>query len=157
MGTVLFGLKRKEVENMPIIVITISIMYIILISWCFHNLGNIEPFKKILCIGILILILYIATSITFNISRSEVTYPNTEMIGVVKQTLVWIFAGLNGFFVMPYICREIEALYQENITTEQCIKRIGISAIVVIILLILECGYMTSTQKGILEIVNRNS
>lgn len=142
---------------MPIIVITISIMYIILISWCFHNLGNVEPLKKILCIGILILILYIATSITFNISRSEVTYPNTEMIGVVKQTLVWIFAGLNGFFVMPYICREIEALYQENITTEQCIKRIGISAIVVIILLILECGYMTSTQKGILEIVNRNS
>ena len=130
---------------MPIIVITIIIMYIILISWCFHNLGNIEPLKKILCIGILILILYIATSITFNISKSEVTYPNTEMIGVVKQTLVWIFAGLNGFIVMPYI------------STEKCIKRIGISAIVVIILLIIECGYMTDTQKGILEIVNRNS
>ena len=79
------------------------------------------------------------------------------MIGVVKQTLVWIFAGLNGFIVMPYICREIESLYQENITTEKCIKRIGISAIVVIILLIIECGYMTDTQKGILEIVNRNS
>ena len=142
---------------MPIIIITIIIMYIILISWCFHNLGNIEPLKKILCIGILILILYIATSITFNISKSGVTYPNTDMIGVVKQTLVWIFAGLNGFIVMPYICREIETLYQENITTEKCIKRIAISAIVVIILLILECGYMTSTQKGILEMLNHKS
>ena len=141
---------------MPIIIITIIIMYIILISWCFHNLGNIEPFKKILCIGILILVFYIATSITFNISKNEITYPNAEMIGVVKQTLVWIFAGLNGIFVMPYICREIEELYQENITKEQCIKRIGISAIVVIILLIFECEYMTSTQKGILEIINRN-
>ena len=132
-------------------------MYIILIAWCFHNLGNIEPFKKILCIGLLILILYIATSITFNISKSEVIYPNAQMIGIVKQTLVWIFAGLNGFIVMPYICREIEALYQENITIDNCIKRIGISIIVVIILLILECGYMTSTQKGILEIINSNS
>ena len=142
---------------MPIIIITIIIMYIILIAWCFHNLGNIEPFKKILCIGLLILILYIATSITFNISKSEVIYPNAQMIGIVKQTLVWIFAGLNGFIVMPYICREIEALYQENITIDNCIKRIGISIIVVIILLILECGYMTSTQKGILEIINSNS
>ena len=97
-------------------------MYIILIAWCFHNLGNIEPFKKILCIGLLILILYIATSITFNISKSEVIYPNAQMIGIVKQTLVWIFAGLNGFIVMPYICREIEALYQENINLKNNLK-----------------------------------
>ena len=142
---------------MPIIIITIIIMYIILIAWCFHNLGNIDPLKKILCIGLLILILYIATSITFNISKSEVIYPNAQMIRIVKQILVWIFAGLNGFIVMPYICREIEALYQENITIDNCIKRIGISIIVVIILLILECGYMTSTQKGILDIINSNS
>ena len=142
---------------MPIIIITIIIMYIILISWCFHNLGNIETFKKILCIGILILSLYIGASITFNISRSGVTYPNVEMIGVVKQILVWIFAGLNGFFVMPYICGEIEAFYQENITKEQCIKRIGVSFILVIILLMIECGYMTNTQRGILQIVNSKS
>ena len=139
---------------MPVIIIIILIMYVILISWCFNNLGTIDVPKKILYIGIFLLILYIATSITFIISNKGISYPNQDMLGIVKQTLVFIFTGINGIFIMPFLCSGIEKLDQEIISQEQFIKKILISVVIILILLILECGYMSNIQKGIIEIIN---
>lgn len=139
---------------MPVIIIIILIMYVILISWCFNNLGTIDVPKKILYIGIFLLILYIATSITFIISNKGISYPNQNMLGIVKQTLVFIFTGINGIFVMPFLCVGIDKLDQGTISQEQFIKKILISSVIILIILILECGYMSNIQKGIIEIIN---
>ncbi len=137
---------------MPIIVITIIMMYIILIIWCNHNLENMETYKKIIFIATGILVIYVLTNITFNISKNGIGYPNNNMVGNIKNILVWVFTGVNAIFILPYLSTKLKAVYQEELKVEQFIKKTVILIIVLVVLLTLECGYMKDTQKVILEI-----
>ena len=138
---------------MPIVIMTILITFFILISWTYHSLGKIEISKKILCIFVQLIIVFITTSITYNISKNKIQYPNSSAMGYVQNILVFLFVGINGIFVMPFFSRGIEAVYQGDKGREQLFKRAIFCAIILCILMILECGYMTSTQEGILKIM----
>ena len=142
---------------MPIIFITIIIMYAILLAWSFHSLVNMEIPKKILVIAVILIITYIFTYITYTISKQAINYQNEEIMSYVKNVLLLIFTGINGFITMPFLCKQIEGYYQENITQSDLAKKILITLIVLIVLLVLECGYMTNTQQGIIGIINNKS
>lgn len=137
---------------MPIIIITIIMMYIILIVWTNHNLGNMEIIKKVIFMVVSFFIVYIVTSITFNISKNSLVYPESIAISQVKNILVLVFTGLNLIFLLPYLSRKFEKLYQEDIKISEFNKSILISILILVVLLVLECGYMKDTQQMILKI-----
>ena len=138
---------------MPLVIITIIITFAILIIWTYHSLGNIETSKKIIYIIIQLLIIFIATYITYAISKGQVVYQDKEISQHIQNALLPIFTGINGLFIMPYLSRGIEALYQENIKINQLFTRAILCIVILIVLLIFECGYMTTTQQGILKIM----
>ncbi len=138
---------------MPLVIITIIITFTILIVWTYRSLGNIETSKKVIYIVIELLVVFFATYITYGISKTGVEYPNDEVIGYIQNTLVPLFTGINGLFVMPFLSRGLESVFQEDMKNNQLIGRTTLCIGILFLLLIFECGYMTTTQQGILRIM----
>ncbi len=137
---------------MALILITGISIYIILISWTWQNLGDMDKAKKVGFIVVGILILFVITLIVFQMSSRGITYENKEIQSSVRNTLVIIFAGINGIIVLPQISRIVDKIKQDDIEKEQIKKRIIILFIVIIVCFIFESGYMKDTQEGILKI-----
>ena len=140
---------------MALIIITIVVMFLVLIFWSFTNLGKTNITKKILWMSLLFGIVFLTTYVTFLISKNSITYPSKEIMHSVQEVLVLMFSGVNGCFFIPAICKSIDNLYQQKID-ETHFFRVILFGVILIILLALECGYMKTTQKGILEIMYSN-
>lgn len=137
---------------MSFIIIVSIVIFVILITWCWHNLGKIEKNKKIVYIILGILLIYIITSIVFEISRSKINYESKEIKDAIANMLNLIFTGLNGLLVMPYFAKQIDQINEKEIDKKEFKKKIIIFAIIFLICLLFECGYLTDTQKGIMKI-----
>ena len=139
---------------MAIIILVSIIIFVILITWCWHNLGKIEKGKKIVYIILGLILIYVITSIVFGISKNNIEYPNVDIKNTIANMLILIFTGLNGLIVMPYIARQIDRINEKEINKQNFTKKIIIFAIIFLICLIFECGYLADTQKGIIRIYN---
>ena len=139
---------------MTIIVIIAIVIYAILVTWCWHNLGRIEKSKKIIYIIIGMIIIFIITNIVYSISKADVSYPEEQIEGTVRNTLLLVFTALNGLIVVPYIAKQLDRIREKEIEKEKFTKKMVLLLIVFILCLILESGYLKDTQLGILEIYN---
>ena len=139
---------------MTIIVIIAIVIYAILVTWCWHNLGRIEKSKKIIYIIIGMIIIFIITNIVYSISKADVSYPEEKIECTVRNTLLLVFTALNGLIVMPYIAKQLDRIREKEIEKEKFTKKMVLLLIVFILCLILESGYLKDTQLGILEIYN---
>jgi hypothetical protein len=139
---------------MAIIITTAIIIYFILIAWAWESLGSIEKTKKIVIILIGIILMYGITWIIFQLSKGGIEYQNLEMQSKVQNILVAIFTGINGIIVIPQIGKILDKINENNIEKEEMVKRLVILAIIFIICIIFEKGYMKNTQEGILKIYN---
>ena len=137
---------------MIFIIMTAIIIYVILIAWTWQSLGFVKKSKKIAFIIIGLVVMYIITSIAFQIAQSGITYENTEMKKSVKNILVAIFAGLNGLIAMPQIGKTIDKVKEDEIEKKAVKKRMLLLGIVFVVCLIIEVGYMKDTQIGILKV-----
>ncbi|MBR0350862.1 MAG: hypothetical protein IJH76_03470 [Clostridia bacterium] len=137
---------------MPVIITLIIAIFLILISWTWNNLGNIDKTKKIITIVISLIVIAIITLIVFNISKSSVNYKSEEEVSAVRVVLVTLFTFVNGLVIMPSIAKTLNKINNKEITKEQAGKRFLIAIAVFVIVLIIECGYLTSIQNGILDI-----
>lgn len=134
-------------------IITISvIIYLIYIAWTWKSLGDLEKSKKVAFIAIGLIITYIITTIVFSISQNGIQYENEESIKTVKNVLVEVFAGINGLVILPQLAKTLDKAKEGEIEKNQIINRIILLAIILLICLIFECGYMKDTQVGIIEI-----
>ena len=137
---------------MPIIIALVIAIFLILISWTWHNLGSIDKNKKIAIIIATLVILFIITLIVFNISTKDLPYKDNGEIEPVRNVLVVLFTFLNGLVIMPTISKTISQIYEKEIDSSKAIKRVVIAVVIFIIVLIIECGYLKDIQKGILGI-----
>ena len=137
--------------NIFIIFITIAV-YALLIAWTWHSLGGIEKSKKVMIIAIGVLVIYLLTLFIFNISKQEIQYDNEELSTGIKNMLVSVFTGVNGIIILPLLARLIDKINEDNIEKQSFLIRIFGIIVVFIICLVIECGYMKSTQQGILKI-----
>lgn len=140
---------------MAIIIVVIIAIYAIAITWIWKNLGEIEKNKKILYIAVGILIMYILTLIIFNISKSGINYQNAEGEKIVKNVFVLIFTSINSMIVLPYIAKLLDKVHEDEIEKSAFSKKIIILIIIFIICMILECGYLTSVQEGIIKMIQQ--
>lgn len=137
--------------NIFIIFITIAV-YALLIAWTWHNLGEIEKSKKVMITAIGVLVIYLLTLFIFNISKQDIQYDNEELSTGIKNMLVSVFTGVNGIIVLPLLARLIDKINEDDIEKQSFLIRIFGIIVVFIICLVIECGYMKSTQQGILKI-----
>ena len=138
---------------MLIIYLTILIIYVVLILWSLNNLGKMPIAKKIIYILVNLLIVFIFTNITYIISKQNIQYESQEIMNNIKTVLLLLFTGINGIITIPISCKQISELQEENIDKTKFTKRIILIFVVLLIIAYLECGYMETTQKGILQIM----
>ena len=138
---------------MLIIYLTILIIYVVLILWSLNNLGKMPIAKKIIYILVNLLIVFIFTNISYIISKQNIQYESQEIMNNIKTVLLLLFTGINGIITIPISCKQISELQEENIDKTKFTKRIILIFVVLLIIAYLECGYMETTQKGILQIM----
>ena len=137
---------------MTIIIIITIILFVVLISWTIHNLGQIDKIKKLIFIVISLLVVSLITLLIFNLSSKNIIYEKQEMIGNVKTILMMVFIPFNGLIFIPYIAKITSKLEDGEIDKQKVKKNIIILLILFIILMIWECNYLKSAQQGIIEI-----
>ena len=109
--------------------------------------------KKIIYILVNLLIVFIFTNISYIISKQNIQYESQEIMNNIKTVLLLLFTGINGIITIPISCKQISELQEENIDKTKFTKRIILIFVVLLIIAYLECGYMETTQKGILQIM----
>ena len=142
---------------MIILITTVTIiLYIILISFTVHNLGTVMDTKiKIAFVVVNILIVFIATLVTFYISSSGIQYDNIEILNKIRNLIIAVFVPVNGIALLPYSASVVSKIGTKEITEDGFKKRLIIILIIFIIILIFECSYFKKIQLGILDIYNR--
>lgn len=137
---------------MPFIIIITIAIYIILITWSWKSLGNIERTKKIITIAIGIIAIYLITCFVFNVSKQGIVYENEQIASSIGKVIISIFAGVNGLIIMPFIGKLLDKVNEDEIEKQVFSRKILIIVVIFLIILWLECGYMKDTQEGILKI-----
>lgn len=140
---------------MPIIIVVTLAIFCVLIVGTWHYLGSVEKSKKMIFIFIGIFISYLMTLFVFSTSKSGITYPSQEIESMVQNIIVFVFTGLNGILILPYIGRLLDKVNENEITKQQLQKRIIILIIAIIVIFIFESNYLRGTQNGILNIYQK--
>lgn len=137
------------------IILIMIIIYLVVLAWTWNNLEDLEKHKKIIIIGIGLLIVFIITNIIFAISKAGINYQNAEIQKDVGNIMIALFTGVNAL-ILPLLFKNI--LKMRNGEMEETIfkTKMGVGVIVFLLIMCLECGYIKDIQKGILEIYNTN-
>ncbi len=137
---------------MALIVIITIVLYALVIIWTWNSLGKIKIIKKVLMLGIGMLMMCCITFVIFNLSKEGVKYDQQVIEQEIKKILVVVFTGVNSLIILPYFAKLFEKLQAKEIEQKQVGKKIIIMIIIFIVGMFLECGYMKDVQQGILEI-----
>ena len=136
---------------MPLIIVVTIIVYMILLGWTWSTLGDLDRIRKIIIIFFEVLIMYVITLIIFGISENGLVYTSKDAQNDIRNVMVIIFTGINSLIVIPYINKQIIKLKEKEIEKENLIKKSIILCVIFVIFLVIECGYMKDTQKGIIK------
>lgn len=134
----------------------IIIIYLVAIAKTWTNLEELEKHKKIIIIGIGIIVLYLVTNIIFSISTNSIEYQNGNMQNSVKNMLTILFTGINALIFIPWITKNVVKLKNNEIETKSFQMKLLIIGTVFVVCMIVENIYMKNIQKGILDIYNVN-
>ena len=137
---------------MAFIIIIALIIYFINIAWTWKSLGEMGKSSKVVFIIVGILVLFIITLITFNISAKNIQYQHQGETDTIRNVLVSIFTGINGIIILPQIAKILEKAKNGDLEKNQIRNRLILWIAILIICLIFECGYMKDTQQGIVNI-----
>ena len=137
---------------MPVIITLVIAMLLILVSWSWHNLGNVGKTKKALTIVVSLIILYLITFILFNIAKQGVPYNSEEQMKSVRIVLVLTFTIINGLIIMPSVFKQINKVNEKAIDRDQATKKVLIIILIFFVIMIFECIYLKNIQNEILNI-----
>ena len=138
---------EKAGKGLSISIAVLVVIFIVVAIWTWNNLEDTEKYKKIIFIIVGLIISYIITLIIFSISKNGVQYQNHESEVAVQNMLVVIFTSINSLILLPYYAKTYKKLEKKEIKKYQFQRKI-----LIIVIGIIECGYLKDTQKGILKI-----
>ena len=137
---------------MLVILFIIIAMFIILFTWSWHCLEDIEKYEKIISIIIGTLIVYVITFIIFNISKSGINYENINNAKQMKMVYILMFTALNGYILLPFIYKKMAQVNSNEITKEKLAKSLIILFIIFIIVSIFEINYLKILQESFVQL-----
>lgn len=141
---------------MAVIFIIILVLFLVLVAWMWHSLGNIEKRIKIPCIIIGLVIVYVITFIIYNISKIGINYEDKVIMQQIRNVFVILFTIVNGYIILPYVFRKLEQVNNDEIRKQKFVRSIMLLMIIVIVILVFERVYLGNIQRGVLDMMNRN-
>ena len=136
---------------MTIIFIIFAILFIILLRWTWHSLGEIEKNTKVKSIIIGVIIIYIITLIVYLISKIGITYENKEAGNMLQTVFVILFTSINGYIILPYAFKKLNQINNDEINKEKFKKSFIKLSVIIIVLCVIEIFYFKGIQQGILN------
>lgn len=137
------------------IILIMIIIYLVVLAWAWNNLEDIEKHKKIIIMGMGLLIIFIITNIIFAISQSGINYQNDEIQKDVGNMMITLFTGVNAL-ILPLLFKNILKMRNGEIEEKIFKTKMIVGVVIFLLIMCLECGYIKDIQKGILEIYNTN-
>lgn len=136
---------------MELMILLSIIIYIVGIVITYHNIPAFEKSKKIKFISIGIILTIVITMLICTITSGGIKDYPKELINITKNTSILIFAPINLILLVPYIGNSLSKFKEEKIEEDTLKKRFLIAFIILIIMLIVELGYIKNFQIGLLS------
>lgn len=142
---------------MAVIFIIILILFLVLVAWMWHSLGSIEKRIKIPYIIIGLVIVYVITFIIYNISKIGINYEDKVVMQQIRNVFVILFTIVNGYVILPYVFRKLEQVNNDEVKKQKFVRSIMLLMIIVTVIFVFESVYLGNIQRGVLDMMNRNS
>lgn len=128
------------------------VVYIIATIMIYHNLYNYDKSNKIRIIVVGYIITFILTLVLCNISKSGIN-TNSNNLTIVNNTSILLFSPINAIIAIPYVCNLLNKYKKDIITKTQLQTKIIIFCIILLIILLLEVGYIKEFEVNLLKSV----
>lgn len=128
------------------------VVYIIATIMIYHNLYNYDKSNKIRIIVVGYIITFILTLVLCNISKSGIN-TNSNNLTIVNNTSILLFSPINAIIAIPYVCNLLNKYKKDTITKTQLQTKIIIFCIILLIILLLEVGYIKEFEVNLLKSV----
>ena len=142
---------------MFLILVISLIIYIIGAIAIYHNMYSVDKSKKIQFIMVGFLVILLLTMLLVFISSNNINIENREYksysqyISTTKTMSILLFAPINSIIVLPYIGNLLNKYTDQRINGEQLKKKILICAVILILVVIFEIGYVKDFQTGLIK------
>lgn len=140
---------------MAILLIFIIIANIVAIALMYYSLGDLGKKEKWIFIGAGIGIMYILTSIVYWISTNGIEM--TEVSESGKNLITFLFVPVNGLLILPLLAKSYAKFKSERIDSKIFFNRSIVLAVLLFIILVVECIYFKNIQIQVVELIKQNS
>lgn len=132
------------------------VLYAIGMVIVYHNIPAFEKPQKVRIIAIGMVVTLILTFILCNIVAGKIEGYQKELIDTTKNIAILLFSPINFIILIPYLGSILSKNKDEAINDTQLKKRLFILAILIVIIIIVELGYIKDFCLGSLfSIVNK--
>lgn len=140
---------------MLIFILFILILNIVSILLMYRSLTNRTPKEKLIYIAMGIAIMYILTSIVYWISTRNIEI--TEVSDLGKDLIIFLFVPINGIILLPLLARSYCKFKDGGISGTVFRNRGIVLAVILLILLIIECVYFENIQNQVVKMITDRS
>lgn len=136
---------------MIIIAIISIIIYTVAIVSIYYNINQFDNKQKLIYIIVGIILVLILTSVLSNIISMQINIGTSEQKNITKITSILIFSPINCIITLPIVGNTLSKYKEEVIDYTKMKKRFILCGILLIILIIVEFGYIKNFQIGLLS------
>ena len=137
---------------MPIILLFILILNIVSIVLMYYSLGDLGKKEKLIYIVVGTAVMYVLTSIVYWFSTRGIEV--TEVSERGKDLITFLFVPINGIIMLPLLAKSYNKLKYGSLDKSVFLKRGIILAVILLIVLIIECMYFKNIQEQVVNMLN---
>lgn len=142
---------------MFVIMILSLILYAIAIAIIYPNLYGMDKPQKIKFMAIGIGVIIVVTIVLCSISSSQIIIENKGITGITRNVAILIFAPINTMILLPFLGSSLNQYKEKQIVQHQMKKRMFIEIVLLLVVIIIEIGYIKNFQLGLLNSVIHRS
>lgn len=139
---------------MLLILVFILVLNIVAIALTYYCLSDIEKKEKIIFIAIGIAVIYVLTSFVYWISTKNIAIKAVSETG--KNLITFLFVPINGIVVLPILAKSYAKYKIGNLKIDKLRNRGIVLAIILVILLAIECAYFKDIQNKVVTMIEEN-
>lgn len=136
---------------MLLITLFIIIFNLISIALVYYCLDNMEKKEKIIFIAVGTAVMYVLTSIVYWISTRNIEIKEVSEFG--KNLITFLFVPVNGIIILPILAKSYRKYSAQKLKADKFRNRIIVLAVVLFIMLIIECSYFKDIQNNVIKTI----
>ena len=136
---------------MLVILLFIIILNIVSIVLMYYSLGDLGKKEKLIFTAAGTAIMYVLTSIVYWISTRSIEV--TEVSETGKDLIIFLFVPINGILILPLLAKSYQKFKFGNLKSTILRNRGVVLAIILLIILIIECAYFKNIQEQVVNLI----